>query len=109
MTESTLSKKVRSYLLSMAPHVKAIRKDQSEYSGNTGISDWLICVGGIFVAMELKVGNNELTMKQEIFLRDIKEAGGVAITCRSLEEVKKVVKAILPHSVTKKMEGIQKT
>ena len=96
--EESLSLKVKEYFLSLSPHVKAIRKDQSQYSGNTGISDWLVCVGGLFVAIELKVDKNKPSKKQEIFLKEVREAGGAAFACWSLNEVKQVIKAIMEES-----------
>jgi len=41
-----------------------------------GIPDVLICHKGLFIAVELKVGNNKATKLQQFTLDKIKEAGG---------------------------------
>lgn len=40
-----------------------------------GISDLLVCYKGCFLAIELKTGS-KLTSSQELFLEDVKKAGG---------------------------------
>jgi pantoate kinase len=47
--------------------------------GNSGVPDFLCCVGGQFVAIEAKAGKGIPTALQEKNLRDIKEAGGVSL------------------------------
>lgn len=44
--------------------------------GNSGVPDFLCCVGGKFLAIEAKAGAGKTTALQEKNLREIKEAGG---------------------------------
>lgn len=48
-----------------------------------GISDLIMCVNGRFLAVELKVGNNHTTERQDLFIKQIIEAGGVAGEART--------------------------
>lgn len=54
----------------------------------SGIPDIIMCVDSKFVAIELKVGNNQPTALQEYMLRKIRLAGGYTSVCRSVDDVK---------------------
>ena len=56
----------------------------------SGIPDILVCRGGRFFAIELKVGNNKATRLQEHVLKKIQSAGGRVAVCRSVDEVRNV-------------------
>lgn len=58
-----------------------------------GVSDVLILHGGRLHAIELKVGRNDTTEAQEIFLDVVSANGGNTATCRSLDEVIGVLRA----------------
>lgn len=47
--------------------------------GNSGVPDFLCCVNGYFLAIEAKAGKGTTTALQEKNLREIEDAGGVAI------------------------------
>jgi len=47
--------------------------------GNSGVPDFLICIGGHFVAIEAKAGNNKPTALQESHIERIREAAGTAL------------------------------
>lgn len=47
--------------------------------GNSGVPDFLCCVGGLFLAIEAKAGGNRPTALQEQNMRRIRESGGVAL------------------------------
>ncbi len=63
------------------------------YGGNTstgkGTPDILVCHGGYFVAFEVKRpdGSYGVTKVQEIRMRQIQEAGGLAFVVTSIEDV----------------------
>ena len=61
-----------------------------------GIPDFLGCMRGKFVALELKVGNNKPTMLQAFVIKKIQEAGGYAkvVTPENLEEVLKELECL---------------
>jgi hypothetical protein len=54
----------------------------------SGIPDLILCIDGLFYAIELKVGTNKLTRIQQYVLTKIQSAGGQATVCRSLDEVR---------------------
>lgn len=67
--------------------IKKILKDHGAYYampmgtgyGNSGVPDFLVCLGGEFLAIEAKAGKGIPTALQEKNLRDIKAAGGRAM------------------------------
>lgn len=60
-----------------------------------GIPDIVGCLGGKFFAIELKAGGNETSLRQDIEIKRIKEAGGSAFVCRSLGDVKEAISNVL--------------
>ena len=77
------------------PRIK-ITKYHGGAMGEAGVSDLLICLDGVFVAIEVKApdnyGNNVeraetkgATDKQLLFIKKIEEAGGVGAVCASVE------------------------
>jgi pantoate kinase len=47
--------------------------------GNSGVPDFLCCVNGLFIAIEAKSGNNKPTALQNKNIREIQDAGGIAL------------------------------
>ena len=47
--------------------------------GNSGAPDFLVCLQGRFVGIECKAGKNKPTALQELNLKKIRDAGGVAL------------------------------
>lgn len=62
--------------------------------GNSGVPDFLCCVGGQFLAIEAKAGKGIPTALQEKNMRDIKAAGGTALVVNetNFEELKECLK-----------------
>ncbi len=56
--------------------------------GAAGTSDRTCCIGGRFVAIEIKSATGKPTPSQEQYLARVRAAGGVAIVARSAEDVK---------------------
>ena len=50
--------------------------------GNQGAPDFLVCIKGRFYGIECKAGKNKPTALQELNLKRIIEAGGVALVIR---------------------------
>ena len=59
-----------------------------------GIPDILVCYKSIFVGLELKTDTGRATPEQIENLHRIKEAGGIAMICRSLKEIESVLRLI---------------
>jgi Holliday junction resolvase len=47
--------------------------------GNHGVPDFLICMDGMFIAVEAKAGTNKPTALQQMHLDKIQAKGGVAL------------------------------
>ncbi len=47
--------------------------------GNSGVPDFLICIGGLFYAIECKANGNKPTALQLKHIDDIRKAGGIAL------------------------------
>lgn len=59
--------------------------------GTAGILDIIACMGGRFVALEVKQPGGKPTRLQEITLGKIREAGGIAAVVTSVEEAKQTL------------------
>ncbi len=91
--ETALTRKILTYLNSL-PQVVAWKVNQGTYSGMVGFPDVLCCYKGLFLAIEVKDGDNHTTAIQDYQIRKIKDALGVAFVVWSLDEVKKIVQLI---------------
>ena len=66
--------------------------------GTAGIPDIIACVGGRFCAFEVKQPSGKLTRLQEVALKKIEDAGGVAGKVTSVEDVKRLLAEMEPAS-----------
>ena len=87
--EATLTKKVKAWLNTQDDI--AYYKVSDRYQ--KGISDFIICVGGIFVAVELKAAGGTASPHQKLFIKEIQKAGGIGGVCYTLHDVKELVRA----------------
>ena len=95
-----LEKKITNSILA---HLRTIsdcfcwKEHGSPYS-TAGLPDIICCLGGRFLAFEVKTDNGKTTTLQDRTLSRIRNAGGVAYVVRSLDEVK---------SILRNLEGIE--
>jgi len=80
-------------LLKRTPHCFCWKEHGGMY-GTAGIPDIIACIGGRFVAFEVKVPGNKLTKLQEITLQRIKDAKGQAFKVTSAAEVAAILKEL---------------
>lgn len=59
--------------------------------GTAGIPDIVACIDGRFYGFEVKQPSGKLTRLQEITLKKIMDAGGVALKVTSVEEVEAAI------------------
>ena len=52
-----------------------------------GISDFLVCLDGKFVAIEVKRPGYKMTDKQELFQHEVRASGGIAFVAYSVDDV----------------------
>lgn len=85
MTEQQLGKKIQVYLKSRGAYViKTIATNRA------GVPDIIACYGGKYIAIEVKLPKGVVSRLQDAHLQQIKEAGGVAIVARSVEDVEEL-------------------
>ena len=56
-----------------------------------GIPDFLACVAGRYVAIELKAEKGKESPHQRLFIKQVVRAGGIGGTCYTLDDVIKLV------------------
>lgn len=59
-----------------------------------GAPDLIVCINGLFVAFELKVGENDLQEDQKIHRLRIRRSGGLHYSPYTLEEFIKIVEEL---------------
>jgi len=62
--------------------------------GTAGIPDIIACVGGQFLAFEVKQPGGKLTKIQGVTIRKINEAGGKACKVTNVEEVRCILSSL---------------
>lgn len=64
--------------------------------GNAGVPDFLVCHSGRFIGIECKAGKNTTTALQKHHLRQIVEAGGIALVIdeNNLHELQTVLENV---------------
>lgn len=92
MKESEIIKAVKEYLKTV-DNCFYWKEHGSQY-GQAGIPDIIICLDGRFIALEVKTAKGKVSILQQVTLRKIKNAGGIAEVVRSVEEVKKIIERI---------------
>jgi hypothetical protein len=66
-------------------------KEHGGMYGHGGLPDIICCIGGRFVAFEVKTPSGKLTTLQESTLRKINAAKGCAYKVTTLQEVKEII------------------
>ena len=90
--EKDIVNKIIKYLKTLSQTF--VWKEHGGMYGTAGIPDVICCHKGMFVAFEVKTDSGKATLLQEITLRKITEAGGIAHLVRSLDEVKAVMEGL---------------
>ena len=93
--EKTITNQILKYLKAQ-PCCFAFKEHGGLY-GTSGIPDIICCYRGKFVAIEVKTLTGKLSKLQEITIKRINEAGGMAIKVTSLQEVKNVLEGVMPE------------
>jgi len=88
MKELELQKKIIAYLRGWGYVVKVV------VASRGGVPDLLCCIGGRFVAFEVKAAGGRVTPLQANNIEMIKQNGGLAYVVKSLDEVKSIVACI---------------
>ena len=90
MLEKDITNKILKYLKTL-DKCYCFKEHGGSY-GSTGIPDIICCYKGRFLAFEVKTAKGRTTALQEVNIRKINEADGIAVVVRSLDDVKNVMK-----------------
>lgn len=63
-----------------------VNKNHGSMISKTGVADLTICYRGIYIAMEVKVGDNKPSAAQGIHCRLVQKAGGLSCVVWSTKE-----------------------
>lgn len=92
MREKNIENKIKSYLKSKgAYYVKYFGNQFSQ----VGVPDILACYKGRFIGIEVKNEKGKTSPLQDVNLEQIKQAGGISLVARSVEDVQKVIDNII--------------
>jgi hypothetical protein len=64
-----------------------VKADKLSDRFKKGVPDFLACVDGIYVAIELKREEGDASPHQRIFIEKVQRANGIGGTCYTLAEV----------------------
>jgi hypothetical protein len=89
--ETKLEDKVKVALEKEFPGIYLVKIHGGPYQ-ESGIPDLVGCYAGRFIGIELKIGDNVATEKQEDHMDRIRRAGGITGVAYSVKEAVKIVK-----------------
>lgn len=90
MNEAKINKQIQDYIKAQGGYViKTIATNRA------GVPDIIACLNGKFIGIEGKTSTGVVSKLQEHHLKWIKEAGGIAIVARSVEDVRQLLKMSL--------------
>lgn len=69
-------------------------KEHGGMYGTAGIPDIICCYRGRFIGLEVKTDTGQPTQLQLVTMRKIREAEGIAMVVRSVDEVKSIIEDI---------------
>ncbi|MCL2555426.1 MAG: VRR-NUC domain-containing protein [Firmicutes bacterium] len=92
MRENQIISAIKAFLKSI-PNCYSY-KTHGGFYGSAGLPDIICCIGGAFVAFEVKTDIGKTTALQEACIRKIIQAGGTAEVVRSVDDVRAVVEKL---------------
>ena len=92
MLEKDITNKILKYLKTL-DKCYCFKEHGGSY-GSAGIPDIICCYRGRFVAFEVKTEKGRTTALQDMNIRKINEADGIAVVVRSVDDVKNVIKGM---------------
>lgn len=87
MREKNIENKIKKYLTDIGAYY--FKHHGGKYS-QVGVPDIIVCYKGRFIGIEVKSEIGKLSILQERNLMRIADNGGIALTVRTLDEVKEV-------------------
>jgi hypothetical protein len=93
--EMLVHKWLKTQLIKKYPDVYVYKPRAGTY-GKRGVPDFLCCINGLFVAIEVKTNHGKLTLSQEAELMKISVAGGLSYTIygKNIDTLEKIFQDI---------------
>lgn len=88
--EATLTRKVKEWL-EVQPDIHFYKASDRYHKG---VSDFILCVRGMFVAIELKARDGKPSPHQLLFIKQVHKARGMGKVCYTLDDVKSIVETV---------------
>lgn len=103
MNEAQLTTQIKNFIKSKGAYVEKIFGGGYQSSG---IPDLLACYDGYFIAIEVKSpsGKGRASEIQKLKIKEIRNAGGIAIITDNLEDVKLIFENIDNHTLIESSE-----
>jgi len=92
MRENQIISAIKAYLKTI-PNCYSY-KTHGGFYGSAGLPDIICCIGGAFIAFEVKTDSGKTTALQEACIRRIREAGGTAEVVRCASDVRAIVEKL---------------
>jgi len=91
--EAKLVKQIRSYLTAEGAWSAKIHGGDNPFQ-EAGLPDLIVCYRGRFIGLEVKVLGEEkdVSPRQNLVLRRVREAGGIGEVVSSVRQVEKILK-----------------
>lgn len=86
--ESKLKKEMHEYIKGCGGYVIPLPAEAYAVKGNP---DFIACYRGFFLAVEAKTYEGRVSEWQRLRLSEIRSAGGIAVVCRTLDDVRFVL------------------
>ena len=101
MAESEVQTWAKKYLEDeFGADIYIVKAPQGQYISRRGIPDYIMCIKGFFVGLEVKTEVGKLTKLQEYELTRINRAGGLSVTLygKDIRKMEAIVKFIRERS-----------
>lgn len=82
--ETSLQERIQKYIEKRGGYVN---KNWGNMISRKGIADLTCCYKGYYIALEVKVDNNEPSLAQGIHCRKVRHSDGITAIVRTIEEV----------------------
>lgn len=89
--ETSLQERMQKYIEARGGYVN---KNWGNMISKPGVADLTVCYRGLYLALEVKVDDNEPTKAQGIHARKVNKANGISAVVWSVEQVKTILDTI---------------
>ena len=88
--EAKLSKKIRAHAEERGAWVFNVHGGDNPFQ-EVGVMDLIMCYRGRFVGVEVKLPGEKASRAQEVVIRRVREAGGIAEVVHSVADIERIL------------------